>query len=216
MRYIAGGTPPWYQSASGDGGGIAINPNNTSQIIRQWTHASLEISSDDGKTFPWPQDSFPASSSAENGNTGFYAPLKAIASGSNTLVAFGTNRLWLRSSWNATWVTLPSGKNPYTNASSPDLTTDVLDGAVAALTFGSPTMILVGTSSTVYRFNQSGSAWTRTALPAISSPPAPSTLRITDLAVEDPAKGSCYVSLGSGGGEHILYYDGSDLDERRP
>jgi hypothetical protein len=233
IRYTASSTPPWNQSGSGDGGGVAINPNpaNTSQIIRQYIYGSLEASTDDGKTIPWPGAGFPLATidwSTMNSTQlqaypeykagPFYGPVRVQFSGSKSLIAFGTNRLWFRSDWSDPWVTLPTGTNPY-SASTPSLTQDVLDSTVGAnvtaIAFGSPTMILVATSGggsngKIWRFDQqSGGNWTLTQQPAIINLPAPSLIFITGLVVEDATRGSFYAALGSAGGEHILYYDGA-------
>ncbi len=236
LRYTVSSTPPWYQSGGGDGGGVAINPASTSQIIRQYTFGSLEVSTDDGAT--WGAAQFPTSSidwgqmrdpnvlaSYTEYNAGpFYGPVRALLSGSKTLVAFGTNRLWLRPDWSDPWVTLPTNSNPYSGA-TPNTTQDVLDtnGAnVTAIAFGSPTMILFATSGgrdpqtqagqngKIWRLDQQADgSWTSTQQPAIINLPAPQLVFITALAVEDATRGSFYAALGSAGGEHILYFDGS-------
>ncbi len=230
LHYTASGTPPWFQSGGGDGGGVAINPDpaNTSQIIRQYTWGSLEVSADNGAS--WGAAAFPTSSidwgQMRSGldaypeyNSGpFYGPVCAIRSGSQSLVAFGTNRLWLRPDWSAAWVTLPTNTNPYANTPA-NLTQDLLDTTnaranVNAIAFGSPTMILAATSGgnangKVWRFDQqSGGTWTVTAQPAVGLP-APSRVFVTALVVEDPVRGSFYATLGSAGGEHVLYFDGT-------
>ena len=224
LRYSTSANPPWTQSGSGDGGGVAINPLNTSEGLRQYVQGIVEATGDDGAT--WGPSGLPVQA-IENSRTGFYGPVRAFASGAKTLVAFGTNRLWFRADWSDPWLTLPTNTNPYVGAVN--LTQDVLDDTtptvaaddklsadpapITAIAFGSATMILVATSGTsaanVWRFDLVGTSWKKTLQPAISGANAPPKIFITALAIEDPVKGSFYVALGSQGGDHVAYFDGA-------
>jgi hypothetical protein len=216
------------ETAGGDGGGVVYDPNSAYNVLRQYLAASLDVSTDGGASwsgvnFP-PVTSAAQKSAAQGENTGFTAPLAAIANGSATLAAFGTFRLWLTSDWGSSWVTLPTGTNPYTPA-TPNMTQDQLDGnVVTALQFASPTRLFVATASyfdafgtsafsgSIYRFDESGSVWTNTQI-STSSLPAEA---FTALSVEDATNGSLYVTLGGGGYGHCYYYDGSSWTEALP
>ncbi len=217
IRFSLSGTPAWLEVVEGDGGGVAINPNNPQQIIRQYTHSNLSVSADDGAT--WASAGLPVvPQSAEDLRSGFYGPVKALAAGAQTAVAFGTNRLWFRSDWSAAWQSLPGNS-----------TNDVLDDPdptgvnklpivpVTAIAIASGTRVYAATSQIpgapnapgqAWHFEFAGGAWTKQALPAIPNT-APSVHFFTALSVEDPNAGTLYTTLGSGGGEHVFYFDGN-------
>ncbi len=220
IRFSLSGSKSWLEVVEGDGGGVAIDPNNPKQVIRQYIRADLSVSADDGAT--WSDSGLPVTSgSAEDLRSGFYGPVKTLAVGTKTVVAFGTNRLWFRTDWGDAWQSLPS------NSSS-----DVLDDPnptvipsnaqptivpVTAIAIASDTRVFAATNQTpavanglgqIWRFDFAAGAWTKQALPALPNT-TPSVRFFTALAVDDPAAGSVYVTLGSGGGEHVFYFDGT-------
>lgn len=228
VRYL--GEQAWVERPEGDGGGVAVDPNNAYQVMRQYVHAgrfqggmfygSLYRSADGGATYsvltfpPFTSTSAAqqAAVNAENGASGFYGPIRTTPPGvSPTLAAFGTNRLWLTSDWGASWVTLPTGTNPYT-ASPPAAGQDVIDGTpVTAIAFASATRIYAATgsattSSTIRRYDKTGAAWTSTPIPTTGLPAVP---YVTALAVEDAATGTFYATLGGAGAAHCWYWDGA-------
>lgn len=207
--------------AGGDGGGVAFDPGaepgRAYRAMRQYVYASLDATTDGGMT--WPGINFPPvtagttaqrnAANQENSSTGFVAPLRAAASGSTTLAAFGTNRLWLTPDWGTSWTTLPTGTNPYASA-TPDLAQDVIDGGnVTAIAFASVSQVYAATAATIWRYDFTGSSWSRTVLPTAG---LPAFRYITALAPDlDPsaAPDSLYVALGSGGVAHLYYFNGS-------
>jgi len=209
------------ERAGGDGGGLAYDPNNPYRLLRQYVRASLDVTNDGGAN--WSGVAFPPitantpaqnnAASAENGTTGFVAPLASVSNGPVSLAAFGTNRLWLTSDWGASWVTLPTNTNPYVPA-TPDAAQDVIDGnRVTAIAFASPARIFAATYNTIWRYDNSGGAWTKTA---ISNAGLPGFHIFTAVAVEDPVTGSFYVTLGGGGVGHVYYYDGAAWHQAMP
>ena len=203
------------ETAGGDGGGVAIDPGNPYRVMRQYVRAYLDVSTDGGAT--WPGALFPpASNATERGSTGFVAPLRAAAAGSTSLAVFGTNRLWLTTDWGTTWVTLPTNTNPY-SSSPPNLTQDVIDNSpVRAIAFASTTRIYAATPGTVWRYDATGSTWTKTVLPTTG---LPSFFFITALAPDlDPsaAPGSLYATLGSAGSAHLYYFNGTSWQAAMP
>lgn len=207
------------ETAGGDGGGTAYDPNNPYGVMRQYVASSLSSSTDGGAT--WSSIHFPpttANTTAQNNaaaaeSAQFVAPIAAIASGASTLAAFGTNRLWLTTDWGATWNTLPTNTNPYIPA-TPNASQDVLDSfGVRAISFASPTRIFAATGpfwagsvgGGVWRFDQTGATWSMTQIDASSLPPHV----FTALAPDNAAAGSFYITLGGGGVAHLYYWDGS-------
>jgi hypothetical protein len=198
------GEPAWFEAPEGDGGGVAVDPNNQYRLIRQYILASLSRATDGGQTKgSWSPVSFPPATNLIEGNAAeVYAPLAVSPPGGTTLLAFGTNRLWLTADWGATWVTLPTNTNPY-GASPPDLAQDLLTGGpVTAIVFANATRIFAATSTSVYRFDLAGTTWSRT----VPLAGLPSGAVITDLAVESAT--TLYAVLGGSGYDHVWYYDG--------
>ena len=211
----AWGEEAWAEAPEGDGGATLVDPNNQYQVMRQYIRATLNTADDGGVSGTWPRLTFPPitanttaqnnAAAAENSATGFYAPLAASPAGvSPTLAAFGTNRLWLTDNWGASWVTLPTGTNPYV-PSTPNAAQDQLDGTnVTGVVFASGTRIYVCTRTRVWRFDRSGATWTQTALPTTGLPAFPN---FTDLAA-DPS-GNVYAALGGSGANHLWFHDGT-------
>jgi hypothetical protein len=218
---------------------VAIDPNDEYQVIRQYVRAcsfyqnppvtgtwnlasALSVSTDGGATGSWSGLKFPpitdpvnnvsvtqrTAATNESNATAFYAPIAVSPPGvSPTLAAFGTNRLWLTTDFGTTWVTLPTNTNPYAAAGGPNAAQDVLDGSsVTSVEFASGTRIFAATPNAVWRFDKAGAIWTRTPIPTAGLPAA---RFITDIAVHDAAVGTFYAALGSGGFDHVWFFDGA-------
>jgi len=141
------------------------------------------------------------------------------------------------------WRTLPTGSNPYDATDvagnpAPNMAQDSLQSLVVRLAFVDDNRLLVltqwgfsganGRLSGLYLLTRGGPPWTQTWLsppdPAKPAPPAPPAGAFTafpgaevpvGLAVDDPATGSCYVTLGAGQDpdhpriDHVWWYDGT-------
>jgi hypothetical protein len=210
----------------GDGGTTVFHPTDPYRALMQYKRAGLVATTDGGATWN-PITTFPppapyTTSNSETGSTAFIAPVLALADSSapgGAQLAFGTNRLWLSSDWGGTWVTLPTGTNPY-SSSPPDLSQDVIDPtassvgqAVTAIAFASPTQVYAATTLQIWRYDFSGGSWTNTVLPTGSFP---SGYYVTGIAVENAAAGSIYITLGGAGIPHVQYYDGSTWHAAMP
>jgi hypothetical protein len=129
------------------------------------------------------------------------------------MVAFGTFRLWLSTDWGLTWVTLPTGTNPYVPA-TPDLAQDSIDGQmITAIAFASATRLYAGTYKTICRYDKSGTTWTKTVIPTTGLPSP--FYYITALAVENATTGTLYAAIGFGGA-HLYYFDGTSWSVAMP
>jgi hypothetical protein len=213
-----------YEGPLGDGGGVAVDPNNPRQVMRQYVNAGLSVSTDAGSSGNWSGLDFPpvgaspskpqlTAKSTENSSTAFYSPIAVTPIGvSPTLTAFGTNRLWLTPDWGSTWTTLPTNNNPYAGAGPDYLSQDVLDGGpIIAVAFASATRIFAATPNGVwqYDYDAASAVWSKAQIPALPTPPMP-TPQITALAVENAATPTFYLALGGGGQEHVWYFDGAN------
>lgn len=207
----------------GDGGTTVFHPTDPYRALMQYKRAGLVATTDGGTS--WSDlGSFPPSgaSNSEVSATAFIAPVPALADSSapgGAQLAFGTNRLWLSSDWGVTWVTLPTGTNPY-SSSPPDLAQDVIDPtassvaqAVTAIAFASPTQVYAATTLQLWRYDFAGGNWTKTVLPTGSFPAG---YYITGIAVENAAAGSIYITLGGAGIPHVQYYDGATWHAAMP
>jgi hypothetical protein len=227
VRYWGG--PAWTEVVAGDGGGVAIDPNHPNQIVRQYIRMSLSCSMDAGATFQ--TVSFAPVSTAGSGAvqqaliaedkaSSFYGPVVAAVdpASSTTVVAFGTNQVWVSEDWGATWVTIASGINPYATTTPNPI--DVIDGgpvtalAVAPLT-GGPTgpgiRVFAATATSVVYFTRlkgPGNSWTKTSPPLSAASGFPAGNPVTDIAVEDAAAPSLYITLGGGAAQRVVYYSG--------
>ena len=208
------GEPGWYWAAGGDGGGVAVDQNDPNRVMRQYFRTALNATVDAaGGTWPWlhfPPTADPSQQNAadnEANAANFYSPIAVTPAGVvPTLAAVGTIRPWVTEDWGATWVTVPTGTNPYTPGGV-DVAQDVLDGAaVETVVFASGTRLYAATQHQVWRFDRSGATWTSTA---ITTAGLPAGRYITDIAIHDAAAGSFYVSLGRGGVDHCWFFDGS-------
>lgn len=208
------GEPAWFESPQGDGGGVAVDPNNPYQMMRQYVRTSLSKSIDGGISltginFPPVTAATTAQTNArntENSNTNFYGPIAVSPIGiAPTMVAFGTNRLWLSLDWGATWNTLPTNTNPYTPA-IPDATQDVI-GMISTIKIASATRIYAAPfSNAVFRYDLTGGVWTKTAITTVGLPSG----LITAIDIDDSAAGTFYISLaGFGTFERCWYFDGA-------
>lgn len=228
------GEPATLESPRGDGGGVAIDPNDEYQVMRQYVRAGvwfpaatlaffspgLSRCTDGGASGAWSAINFPPLpagptfqqktwANTENGSTSFYTKIATSPSGvSPTLVGFGTNRLWISSDWGTSWMTLPTATNPYTapaTAAAP-LTQDTLPNSIREIAFASGTRIFAATRNQVFRYDQAGATWTMTPIPTAGLPATPN---IVSIGVENPTAGTFYATLGGNGHDHVYYFDGT-------
>ncbi len=213
LRYW--GEQVWYESPKGDGGGIAVDPNNPYNLISQYTETSLSTNSDGGITNSWSRIKFPPTTSStkaqtdaaksESDDTRFYGPIAVSPDGvSPTMLGFGTTRLWLSLDWGKTWTTLPTNTNPY-SSTTPLATQDNI-GTITSIKIVSSTRIYATTSTNVHRYDLSSGTWTRVQLVTNG---LPATGYFITAIEGDPAdNNNCYVALGgSADSVRCFYFD---------
>lgn len=206
------GEQTWWTAQGGDGGGVAIDPNNPLRVMRQYIGASLDRNTTDGGlTFAgWSGVSaLPPAGQPEgnprNGRVSFYSPIVTSPAGSSpTRVFFGTSRLWMSPDWGSTWVTLPTG----TTAAAGD-TQDEIDGQpIVAIAVASATRVYAATYRTIWRYDLAGTTWSRTVLPTTGLPTGSFGYYISALAVDDAAAGTLYAAQSYTGVPHLYHFDG--------
>ena len=229
------GEEAWVEVDGGDGGGVAVDPNNPYNVLHQYVRAGqwfddpnqpagnlalfsagLYVSTSGGGPGLFSPVAFPpitvmttaqkTAANTESNATGFYAPFSTTPPGvAPTLAAFGTNRLWLTTDWGTTWVTLPTGTNPY--AGAPNAAQDVIDGgSIVAIAFASATRAFAATSNAIWQYDKMGAVWNRTVIPNAG---LPLFHPFTAVSVEDAAAGTFYATLGGGGMAHLYYWNGA-------
>lgn len=117
------GTSAWTVRFLGDGGGLAYDPGHPGRFVRQYTNTDWD--DQDGTTLGFVSRSGDPSEQVEHDAASFYSDADAVVSGERTLLAIGSNRVWVSDDWGAdgSWVTLPSGRDPRANPQ--DTTTDL-------------------------------------------------------------------------------------------
>jgi Kelch motif len=236
------GNAAWPHVGPGDGGGVAVDPNNVRRVMRQGTYAHLMTCTDgaltDGFRSPggswrslWSENKFPPVPDSAAGNKmrdeessrfncKFYTRIRAIDFGAgDTLVAFGTNRLWVTLDWGETWTTLPSGTNPLATAPG-DFAQDALGDKVVDICLASATSIYVVTASFAYKFtyDNNNNTWSPSP-PQTMFPPNTVGRELSSIAVDSDARGSFYLGLSqtaTSTNENVWYYDGKDWHATRP
>ena len=222
------GEPAWYEVVSGDGGGVAIDPNDPRRMMCQGNYAKLKTCTDgalsaDSWLDLWTGDLFPptpikADKATESGNTLGYTRIRAIDAGTGvTLAAFGTNRLWVTTDWGATWTTLPSNTNPFDATGPAKFTQDKLDSSIVDICLVSATSILVATRKSAYRLTYANNAWSPDPPQAMLPAGLPAGVSLTSIAVANAATGSFYLGVGGTGSyDRVWYYDGTNWSGTRP
>jgi hypothetical protein len=216
IRWTSG--PAWHEPVVADGGGVAIDPNNPYQMMRQYIRATLWRTTTGGANrAAWAPLLFPprtANTVAQNNaaatesgpaNSDFYSPIATTPVGvAPTLVAKGTYRVWLSSNWGASWVTLPTATNPYAPA-VPLAAQDSLGARVRGLAFPSAVLLFAATLTRVFRFDFAAGAWTRNALPAIPGVAAANPI----TSISSAGGATLYATVGGIGVDHCCYFDGA-------
>jgi hypothetical protein len=233
----------WTVASEGDAGGVALDPLGPHRQITQYVGPSWWTSTDGGGDFneltllqsaPSGADKFVTARYKgarldETVSCSFYCSAAVIANGTTTTqLAVGTDRVWLSTDWGVTWVTIPSGKNPYdpATAGAPDRALDRLDdrASVSVLKWASENALHVLTKDGIYLYSRADSAspWTRARRynrPQVqrdtkSKTPSgqiPADMDVTDLASHDLQRaglGSLYASTSGVGDEHVWWFDG--------
>lgn len=196
------GEEAWLFVRYGDAGFPVVNWHDPYQILITYVYGKILRSSDGGARDSFENDRVhvPIYDAQDNRTeeVEFYAPLvgtpynpnSPTAAADANLVAFGSIRPWISTTFGGNWRSIPS------NTSA-----DNLNGNIKSLVFASPTKLYAGTmSGGVYRFDkQQNGNWNRTRIDIMGDannlpPDAP----VTDIAVDpsDASRNSIYITLG--------------------
>jgi hypothetical protein len=206
------GEEAWLYSSGGDGGYAIVNWNDTFTVLSTYVFGGIRRSTDGGTRYSYANVNVPL---AAGEACLFYAPIAGTPAnpGSPTavadanLVAFGSIRPWISTTFGDGWQSIPNG----------NLAADSLDGRIRSLTFASPSRLYAGTmNGAVYRFDRVGANWTRTQIDTIGGAnQLPLTGPITDIAVDPTNVDRVYVSFGGTGDfRHVWFFDGAQWQQR--
>jgi hypothetical protein len=210
LRYT--GEEAWLYSSDGDAGFAVVNWHDPYKVLTTWTRQYVNRSTSGGQRRAYGSLPVPL---AANEPVLFYAPIAGTppsgTPGNADLVAFGSIRPWISSTFAGGWTSIPSG----------NLAGDRLDSEIRSLTFASATKLYAGTlGGGVYRFDHGGPAWTRLRLDTIGTGPnalAVGGVPVTDIAVDpaDASGNSIYITFaGSGDYRHVWHFDGTRWQQR--
>jgi hypothetical protein len=156
------GDEAWLYSSAGDAGYAVVHWLDPSKILFTYTFGSIAISWNGGQrnSYRYVHMPFMAGWGQPRESCLFYAPLvgtppdtaSPTAAQDADLVAFGSIRPWISTTFGDTWQSIPTN--------TPQR--DQLDQPIRALVFASPDRLYAGTTGGgVYRFDRSGDRWTR-------------------------------------------------------
>ena len=183
-------SPVFYHSDDGDGGFVAIDPNQPNNVLHTYYSVSLSRSTQGGKYNSW-QDVV----NGLSGDSLFYPPFSLDQSNSNN-IAFGTTTVFLDSAqgtdgWN-TSIILP---NLLTGVDPPEV--------VSAINYvnTNPGLIYTATNyGKVFRLTKTGSTWIATAIHAL---PLPTQRWIWDIQTLPNDNNTFIVVMSGFGTPHI-------------
>lgn len=205
------GEEAWLYSSGGDGGFAIVNWQDPYRVLSTYVRGGVRRSSDGGSRYSYSSVNVPL---VAGDDALFYAPIAGAPRNPGSpaeadVVAFGSIRPWVSTSFGGGWQSIPGN----------DLAADSLDAQIKSLAFASATKLYAGTmGGGVYRFDRNGAAWTRTRIDTVGGAAAlPLAGVVTDLAVDpaDASGDSIYLAFGgSGDFRHVWHFDGSQWQAR--
>ncbi|MBC8094871.1 MAG: hypothetical protein H7Y43_03565, partial [Akkermansiaceae bacterium] len=212
------GEEAWLYSAGGDGGFAIINWNDPYKILSTYVYGGIRRSTNGGQRYAYTDVNVPLTMD-EDGNVTegvlFYAPIagtppnpgSATAAADSNLVAFGSIRPWISTTFGGGWQSIPNNT----------LAGDSLSGNIRSLAFASATRLYAGTrNGSVYRFDLAAGTWTRTQIDTLGGVNhLPLNGAITDIAVDPSNSDRVYITFGgTGDWRHVWFFDGTQWAQR--
>jgi hypothetical protein len=213
------GEEAWLYSAPGDAGYAVVHWLNPTQILFTYTFGCIRRSWNGGQRTAYFDANLPFVNRQCQPDPRerclFYAPLvgtppnpeSPTATADADLVAFGSIRPWISTTFGETWQSIPT--NTFER--------DQLDQSIRALVFASPNRLYAGTTGGgVYRFDRSGDRWTRDRIDLVGSPDMlPPLSIVTDIAVDPSNPDRIYITFGGFGDyRRVWFFDGAQWEPR--
>lgn len=208
------GEEAWLYSSGGDGGFAIVNWHDPYKVLSTYVRGSIRRSTDGGSRYSYSNVNVPLGA---GDSALFYAPIagtpynpaSATPAADADVVAFGSTRPWISTTFGGGWQSIPNNT----------LAGDSLNGLIKSLAFASPTKLYAGTmAGGVYRFDKAGAAWTRTQIDTMGGAnQLPLAGPVTDIAIDhgDASGNSVYITLGGFGDyRHVWHFDGASWEQR--
>jgi hypothetical protein len=211
------GEEAWLYSSGGDAGYAIVNWNDPYKMLSTYVYGCIRRSTNGGQRYAYSDVDVPMVDASCNPLESclFYAPIAGTppnpgspsAAADADLVAFGSIRPWISTTFGGGWQSIPNNT----------LAGDSLDERIKSLVFASPTRLYAGTmSGGVYRFDRAGAAWTRTQIDTIGGAnQLPLSGAVTDIAVDPTNDSRVYITFGGTGDyRHVWFFDGTQWLQR--
>ena len=213
------GEEAWLYSAEGDAGYAVVHWMKPTHILFTYTFGCIRHSENGGHRASYYNVNLPFMNKEcqpdEQEGCLFYAPLvgtppnpeSSTAAADADLVAFGSTRPWISTTFGGNWQSIPTNTRER----------DKLDAPIRALVFASPNRLYAGTMrGGVYRFDRSGDRWTRDRIDLVGDPAQlPPLCIVTDIAVDPSNPDRIYITFGGFGDyRRVWFFDGTGWEPR--
>jgi hypothetical protein len=212
VRYT--GEEAWLYSSGGDGGFAVVNWHDPYKVLSTYVRGGIRRSTDGGSRYSYSNVNVPV---VAGDTPQFYAPIagtpynptSATPAADADLVAFGSFRPWISTTFGGGWQSIPNNT----------LAGDSLDGAIKSLVFASATKLYAGTmNGGVYRFDRTAAGWARVQIDTLGGAnQLPLAGPVTDIAVDhsDATGNSVYITFGGFGDyRHVWHFNGTAWAQR--
>jgi hypothetical protein len=211
------GEEAWLFSAGGDAGYAVVHWMRPKDVLFTYIYGCVRRTWNGGQRLSYYDTNLPFMTGQCESQEPclFYAPLvgtpptpeNPATAADADLVAFGSIRPWISTDFGDTWQSIPTNT----------MERDRLEDMIRALVFASPNRLYAGTTAgSVYRFDRSGSRWTRTRIDLIGDPALlPPLISVTDIAVDPADPDRIYITFGGVGDyRRVWFFDGTGWEPR--
>ena len=208
------GEEAWLYSSGGDAGFQLVNWNDPYRVLSTYWGGSVRRSTTGGGRYSYTDVDVPLATTPSAEQCLFYAPIAGTprnpaAPAEADIVAFGSIRPWISTTFGGGWTSIPNGT----------LASDSLNERIRSLAFASATRLYAGTmAGGVYRFDRMGTSWIRTQINTMGGVNAlPLAGPVTDIAIDlaDTSGASIYITFGGTGDyRHVWHFDGNVWQQR--
>lgn len=211
------GEEAWLYSSAGDAGYAVVHWMDPSKILFTYTFGTIALSLNGGQRnfYRYVHLPFMTGWGLPQEPCIFYAPLAGTppnpesptAAQDADLVAFGSIRPWISTTFGEAWQSIPTNT----------MQGDQLDQPIRSLIFASPNRLYAGTiRGGVYRFDRSGDGWTRSRIDEVGDPNLLLPLSsVTDIAVDPSNLDRIYITFGGFGDyRRVWFFDGTEWKPR--
>jgi hypothetical protein len=208
------GEEAWLYSSGGDAGFQLVNWNDPYRVLSTYVRGGVRRSTTGGGRYSYVDVNVPLAIAPAAEQCLFYAPIagtprNSAAPAEADIVAFGSIRPWISTTFGGGWTSIPNGT----------LAGDSLNERIRSLAFASATRLYAGTmAGGVYRFDRAGTSWTRTQINGLGGANAlPLAGPVTDISIDanNPTGGAIYIAFGGVGDyRHVWHFNGTQWQQR--